>query len=161
MTVAATLVLAGTALNVNAQGIVHFEEIEPDLYFVGNATHNTVFLVTAEGIILADPTNRDFSIELKAEIEQRFDVPVRYVLYSHHHGDHVSGGVVWEDTALFIGHENMLSHFERLPASTPLPSEMVTWDANGNGLIEEVEAPDWTGFNTVSRGPYLIESFIG
>ncbi len=159
ITVVATL-LAGVTFSVSAQGITHFEEIAPDLYFVGNVSHNTVFLVTETGIILADPTNRDFSMELKAEIEERFDVPVRYVLYSHHHGDHVSGGAVWEDTALFIGHENMLSHFELPPADTPLPPEVAEWDADGNGRIAKAEAPDWTGFNTVSRGPYVIEGFI-
>ncbi|NNC65101.1 MAG: hypothetical protein HKN84_09970, partial [Gammaproteobacteria bacterium] len=53
--------------------IERFEEIADDLYYVGNATHNTVFLVTAEGIILADPVNYGFSTELRAEIESRFD----------------------------------------------------------------------------------------
>lgn len=152
--------LSLVAASVSAQGITHFEEIADDLYFVGNMSHNTVFLVTDEGIILADPTNRDFSIELKAEIEERFDVPVRYVLYSHHHGDHVSGGDVWEGTALFIGHENMLGHFDLPPAETSLPPEVAYWDADGNGRIEKAEAPGWTGFNTVSRGPYVIEGFI-
>ncbi len=156
----ALILLAGITPSVFAQGITHFEEIADDLYFVGNASHNTVFLVTNEGIILVDPTNRDFSTELKAEIERRFDVPVRYVLYSHHHADHVSGGAVWEDTAQFVGHENMLGHFELPPADTPLPPEVVEWDADGNGRIEREEAPDWPGFNTVSRGPFEISGFI-
>lgn len=143
----------------SSQGITHFEEIAEDVYFVGNVSHNTVFLVTDEGIILVDPTNRNFSFELKVEIEARFDVPVRYVLYSHHHGDHVSGGAVWEDTATFIGHENMLAHFELPPPDTPLPAEVVEWDVDGDGLIEKSESPGWTGFNTVSRGPYMLEGF--
>ena len=65
----AVVCLMALASAVSAQGITHFEEIAEDLYFVGNVSHNTVFLVTDEGIILADPTNRDFSLELRAEIE--------------------------------------------------------------------------------------------
>ena len=33
-----------------------------DLYTVQNDAHNTVFLVTPEGIILTDPISTDFSV---------------------------------------------------------------------------------------------------
>jgi len=129
-----------TGSSASAQGIVRFDEIAADLYRVGNATHNTVFLVTDEGIILADPINRDFSTELKAELESRFDVPVRYVLYSHHHWDHASGGQVWEETAQFIGHENILGRLAMPPAGTALPGDAAELDANGNGSLERTES---------------------
>jgi glyoxylase-like metal-dependent hydrolase (beta-lactamase superfamily II) len=79
-----------------------------------------VFLVTPEGIILADPINADFSKWLKGELASRFKVPVRYVVYSHHHWDHDSGGDVFADTARFVGHANMLTHLAMPPASTTL-----------------------------------------
>ena len=81
--------------------------ITGDLYRATNNAHHTAFLVTSEGIILTDPIGTDFAIWLKAELADRFTVPVRYVLYSHYHDDHASGGAVFEDTAEFIGHENM------------------------------------------------------
>lgn len=130
----------GFASGASAQGIVRFEEIAEDLYWVGNATHNTVLLVTGDGIILADPVNRDFSTELKTELDRRFGVPVRYVLYSHHHWDHASGGAVWDDTAVFVGHENMLRRLALPPANTALPADAAKLDANGNGSIERSEA---------------------
>ena len=125
---------------VSTQGIVRFDEIAEDLYRVGNATHNTVFLVTDEGIILADPINREFSTELKAEIDNRFDVPVRYVLYSHHHWDHASGGEIWAATAQFVGHEAMLGQLAMPPADTPLPADAAEFDTNGDGRLEQSEA---------------------
>ena len=124
---------------VSTSGIVRFEEIAENLYWVGNVTHNTVFLVTDDGIILTDPINTNFSTELKARIEERFDVPVRYVLYSHHHWDHASGGAVWSETARFIGHENMLAHLAMPSAATPLPADAGQRDANGNGRLEREE----------------------
>ncbi len=115
-------------------------EIAPDLYWAQNNNHHSVFLVTDDGIILADPINTDFSTWLKAELDDRFGVPVRYVLYSHHHWDHASGGAVFEDTARFVGHENMLGNLALLPASTPLPANAAELDANGNGQLEPAEA---------------------
>ncbi len=115
-------------------------EIADDLYWARNNNHYSVFLVTDEGIILVDPLNADFSTWLKAELDDRFDVPVRYVLYSHHHWDHASGGAVFEDTAQFVAHENMLGDLALMPAGTPLPANAAVLDANGNGQIEPSEA---------------------
>ena len=153
---AALLTLAQSAF---AQTLQRFEEIAEDLYYVGNATHNTVFLVTDEGIILADPVNYGFSTELRAEIESRFDVPVRYVLYSHHHADHASGGAVWADTAQFVGHENMLRYLALPPDDTPIPPETIDWDTDGDGLLESHEAINWRGFNTSTRGEFFLAGF--
>ena len=78
-----------------------------NLYRAQNNNHFTAFLVTAEGIILSDTINRDFATWLKSELDDRFGLPVRYVLYSHSDADHASGGEVFADTAEFVGHENM------------------------------------------------------
>lgn len=156
---AITAALVGLTQTASAQTIERFEEIAEDLYYVGNATHNTVFLVTDEGIILADPVNYGFSTELRAEIESRFDVPVRYVLYSHHHADHASGGAVWADTAQFVGHENMASYLALPPADTPIPPESAEWDRNGNGRLESNETLNWRGFNPATRGEFFLAGF--
>lgn len=81
--------------------------ITGDLYRVQNNDHYTVFLVTPAGIVLADPINVNAAIWLKAQLAERFkNVPVRYVLYSHHHQDHASGAAVFNDTAELIAQEN-------------------------------------------------------
>ena len=109
--------------------------ITGDLYRATNNAHHNVFLVTDEGIILTDPIGTDFSNWLKGELDGRFGVPVRYVLYSHYHDDHASGGAVFEDTAESIGHDN-----------TPvnLAAE------EGNEIFAEVRPPDRTYSDTTS-----------
>ena len=124
------------------------EQITGGVYRAMNNNHGTVFLVTPEGIILSDPINTEFSTWLKAEFAARFKVPVRYVVYSHHHWDHASGGDVFADTARFVGHANMLSHLAMPPPSTTLSQvvgqyqPVVKLDANGNGVVEKTEAPE-------------------
>jgi glyoxylase-like metal-dependent hydrolase (beta-lactamase superfamily II) len=82
-------------------------KIRGDLYRFQDNRHHTVFLVTPAGIILGDPISADASTWLKAEIARRFNVPVRYVIHSHSHWDHASGGRVFADTAELWGHANM------------------------------------------------------
>ncbi len=77
---------------------------------------------------------------LKGELTRRFSLPVRFVIYSHSHWDHASGGAVYADTARFIGHENLIKNIAMPPADTPLPQQVRAQDANGNGRIEAGEA---------------------
>src|SRR4029078_1903413 len=114
--------------------------ITGQLYRAQNDNHYTVFLVTADGVIMSDPINRDFSRWLKTEISTRFRVPGRYVLYTHRDWDHASGGVVFADTAQFVGHVNMLAGLAAPGGNPPMPSAAAALDANSNGVIERAEA---------------------
>ena len=122
------------------------ERVNGDVYTATNNNHRTVFLVTKEGIVLADPINADFAKWLKGELATRFKVPVKYVVYSHHHWDHASGGDVFADTAQFVGQANMRSHLAMPPPSTTLSQVVGQYqpvaklDANKNGVVEKSEA---------------------
>jgi glyoxylase-like metal-dependent hydrolase (beta-lactamase superfamily II) len=96
--------LAQEAQRTPVRSIVN---LASDLYRVQNNDHYTVFLVTPDGIILADPINVDVALWLKSQLTERLpNRPVKYVLYSHHHQDHASGAAVFNDTAELIGHAN-------------------------------------------------------
>src|SRR5688572_17425046 len=82
-------------------------KVRGELYKVQNDNPHPWFLVTAEGVIVGDPINGEASTWLKNEIAQRFKVPVRYVVYSHHHWDHARGARVYNDTAEIVGHAAM------------------------------------------------------
>jgi glyoxylase-like metal-dependent hydrolase (beta-lactamase superfamily II) len=114
--------------------------ITGQLYRAQNNNHYTVFLVTPDGIIMSDPINRDFGRWLKGEIASRFKLPVRYVLYTHRDWDHASGGVVFADTAEFVGHRNMLAALAPPAGNPPLTPDAVKMDANRNGVVERSEA---------------------
>lgn len=109
--------------------IVH---VTGDVYRANNGNWWAIFMVTPDGIILGDPLNVPFATWLKGELDDRFGLPVRYVVYSHSHWDHAEGGRVFADTATFVAHANMLLNMDgRYPQ---MPGDMV--DRNNNGLID-------------------------
>lgn len=95
--------------------------IAGDLYRVRNNFHFSVFLVTAAGIIATDPINAEAASWLKQELTKRFNRPVKYLIYSHDHSDHISGGEVFADTAVVIAHENGKEVISREKRSTAVP----------------------------------------
>src|SRR5688572_5195487 len=126
-------------------------QVAPDLYRARNGNWYTIFLVTKAGILLADPINLEFARWLKSELASRFTVPVRYVVYSHSHYDHASGGEVFADTATFVAHENMLRNMDgRYPH---MPGDM--FDRNDNGHIdpEEISIPTNAAPGICGLGP--------
>ena len=80
-----------------------------DVYRFQNNAHFSVFMVTPEGVIATDPISPDAARWLNNEIQERFDVPVKYVIYSHDHWDHVSGGAEFEG-ATIISHANAVPY---------------------------------------------------
>ena len=117
------------------RGIV---QIAGDLYRAQDGFHFTVYLVTPDGIILADPLNADFAGWLRAELESRHGLPVRYVLYSHHHWDHASGGDVFDDTAILVGHEDFPTALAW--GIENFPVQVTITDTNGDGGLDRSEA---------------------
>ncbi len=141
---AASLLLAGmTTLSAAAQEEEtptfmfrnSIQNITGNLYRASNGAWHSIFLVTDEGIILADPLNLPFAQWLKGELDSRFNVPVRYVIYSHSHFDHAAGAGVFADTATIVAHERVAMNMDgRYPH---MPGDMI--DRNSNGTIEKEE----------------------
>ena len=108
-------------------------QIAGDLYEARDGGHNTVFLVTPEGVILGDPMGVEAAQWLKQEIAERFDATVEYVIYSHHHPEHSTGGNVFADTATFVAHENTVAAL-----NAPFPAMRVRWIETGTAGSKEL-----------------------
>ena len=97
-------------------------QIAGDLYRFQNNFHYSVFLVTNEGILVTDPINEDAANWLKAELAKLHpDKPIKYLVYSHDHSDHIAGGQVFEDTATVVAHANAKATIigEKRPTAIP------------------------------------------
>lgn len=95
--------------------------ITGDVYRFQNNFHFSILMVTDEGVLVTDPIDADAATWLKSEIKKRFDKPVKYLVYSHDHRDHIAGGEVFADTATVIAHEKTKAAIlgEKRPTAVP------------------------------------------
>ncbi len=81
-------------------------------------------------------------------MKKRFDIPVKYLILSHDHQDHSSGGEVFSGTATVIAHENAKKVIIREKRPTAVPdltfSDKMTVSLGGkksNSLMLEKDIP--------------------
>jgi glyoxylase-like metal-dependent hydrolase (beta-lactamase superfamily II) len=100
------------------------------VYVFRNVGHQAMFIVTPDGVIATDPVaygRPTGGQDYLNEIRKVTDKPVKYVIYSHHHYDHIAGGKAFKDAgATFIAHRRAKERLEMLKdPHTVLPDEVV------------------------------------
>lgn len=101
-----------------------------NVYIYRYANHQSMFVVTKDGVIAADPIGlaRPQAVTTYIdEIKKVTDKPVKYVVYSHHHYDHIAGGKPFKALgATFVAHENVKKRLAPLnDPDTVLPDRNV------------------------------------
>jgi glyoxylase-like metal-dependent hydrolase (beta-lactamase superfamily II) len=97
-------------------------KLADDVYVFRHQSHQAIFITTPKGVVVTDPINVEAAAWLKTEIKKLTDQPVRYVIYSHDHADHITGGTVFADTAVFVSHWAARREILKEPRSqTPVP----------------------------------------
>jgi glyoxylase-like metal-dependent hydrolase (beta-lactamase superfamily II) len=92
--------------------------------------YQAMFVVTPEGVIVTDPIGYLRPQAVKTyldEIRKITSAPIKYVVYSHHHFDHIAGGRPFKDLgATFIAQRRAKEHLEALQyADAVIPDEVV------------------------------------
>jgi glyoxylase-like metal-dependent hydrolase (beta-lactamase superfamily II) len=101
-----------------------------NVYIFRNGGHQSMFIVTKDGVIATDPVaygRPQGGAQYVAEIRKITSAPIRYLIYSHHHYDHIAGGQAFKDAgATIIAHRRAKQRLEKLQdPATPLPDETV------------------------------------
>jgi glyoxylase-like metal-dependent hydrolase (beta-lactamase superfamily II) len=102
-----------------------------NVYVFRYGNHQSMFVVTPEGVIATDPIGYgrpQAVVTYVEEIKKVTDKPIKYLIYSHHHYDHIAGGKPFQDAgAKIIAHKKAKERLAVLKdPATPLPD--VTFD---------------------------------
>ncbi|ATC87635.1 MBL fold metallo-hydrolase [Pseudoalteromonas arctica] len=99
------------------------EDLGDGLHRFIDDRHRSVFLITPEGAIVTDPLNKKAATWLNEQIKTRFNVPVKYVIYSHNHSDHIYGAEVFKSPhTTFIANKLAAQDIKNTQMKTVTPS---------------------------------------
>ena len=125
-------VLAAAALAAQAQQRPLYQTTKVEgtdgVYIFRNGGHQSMFVVTRDGVIATDPIaygRPQAAVTYVDEIKKVSDKPIKYLIYSHHHYDHIAGGKPFKDAgAKIVAHKRAKERLEQIKdPHTPLPDE--------------------------------------
>jgi glyoxylase-like metal-dependent hydrolase (beta-lactamase superfamily II) len=82
------------------------EKLADDLHVIVGSGGNVAVLTTGEGVILVDDKFDRNVPEILDKVRSITSQPVRYVLNTHHHGDHSGGNQTLIKSAEIVAHDN-------------------------------------------------------
>lgn len=99
------------------------EQVSQSVYRWGSDGQYGAYVLTSDGIIVVDGHYCDSGTVqwLKSELHERHGVPVKYVVLSHDHPDHICNSQIFSGTAVTIGHRNIRSHILREGRNSAVP----------------------------------------
>ena len=101
-----------------------------NVYIFRYQNHQSMFVVTPAGVIVTDPISYGRPQAAKAyleEVRKITQAPIKYLIYSHHHYDHIAGGKVFKDAgATIVAHRRAKERLaQRRPDDVVLPDQVV------------------------------------
>ena len=104
-----------------------------NVYIFRNVNHQSIFIVTKAGVIATDPVaygrptgGQSYVDEIKKVTNQ----PIKYLIYSHHHYDHIAGGKAFKDAgARVIAHKRAKERLDAIKDPHTVPVDEVVTDA--------------------------------
>jgi len=93
------------------------------VYIFEFAGYQSMFVIDPAGVVITDPISPAAAPVYLAEVRKLTAAPIKYVVYSHHHFDHIAGGAPFKQAgAVFVAHRNAKVQLERLknPAVVPI-----------------------------------------
>jgi glyoxylase-like metal-dependent hydrolase (beta-lactamase superfamily II) len=101
-----------------------------NVYVFRYGNHQSMFIVTSKGVIATDPISYERPAKPYIDaIKAVTDKPIKYVIYSHHHYDHIAGGQPFKDLgATFIAHRRARERLLELKKQNALLADIVMPD---------------------------------
>src|SRR5215831_16986075 len=103
-------------------------KVTDNVYIFRYGNHQSIFIVTPAGVIATDPISERRPAKPYIDaIQPVTKAPIKYVIYSHSHFDHIAGGKPFKDLgATFVAHANAKARIAALkPDDVVIPDQVV------------------------------------
>jgi len=108
-------------------------KVTDNVYIFRYGGHQSMFIVTPAGVVATDPISERRPAKPYIDaIQAVTKAPIKYVIYSHLHFDHIAGGKPFKDLgAVFVAHRNAQARIAALkPADVVPPDQAVDGKRN-------------------------------
>lgn len=86
------------------------EKLADDLHVIVGSGGNVAVLTTDEGVILVDDKFDRNVPEILERVKSITSQPVKYIINTHHHGDHTGGNTTLIKSAEIVAHDNVYTN---------------------------------------------------
>ena len=109
------LLIAAAPAAAQTPPIAIVKSIGEGVYVFQFAGYQSLLVIDPDGVLVTDPISEAAAKAYVAEIRKLTQAPIRYVVYSHHHYDHIAGAAPFKAAgAEFVAHRNATVQLERL-----------------------------------------------
>jgi glyoxylase-like metal-dependent hydrolase (beta-lactamase superfamily II) len=98
-----------------------------NVYIFRYGGHQSMFIVTPQGVIATDPISERRPAKPYIDaIQAVTKAPIKYVIYSHSHFDHIAGGKPFKELgAVFVAHKNAKARIDALKSPDVVSPDQV------------------------------------
>jgi cyclase len=129
MTRTKSLALILTVLLVCGSAVAHdpasqdkgpftLKKLADDTYVLYGRGGNIGFVVTDEGVVIVDDQFADLAPGIAEQIKSVSTKPIRFLINTHHHGDHTGGNGFFIKMTTIVAHDNVRKHMLAGPQET-------------------------------------------
>ncbi len=147
---AQTAAPAPTAHHDRPPGAVfRLQPMAGNVYALYGRGGNVGFFVGPEAVTVVDSQFKDMAPGIVEEIRKVTDKPIKFLVNTHHHGDHVGGNETFRQFAMIIAHDNvrvrMLASPQTILAEYPARLEAAKKAGNEQSVKFLSEQIEWAG----------------
>lgn len=91
---------------------IQVSKVRGTVYMMKGAGGNIGFSVGDDGIVLVDDQFAPLAGKIRTALQEITDKPLRFVINTHYHFDHIDGNAVFQKEAPVIAHDNVRKRLE-------------------------------------------------
>lgn len=145
------------------QDIFKVKPLAGGVYALYGRGGNIGFFVGPDAVLVIDSQFKDIAPGIVAEIKKVTDKPIKFLINTHHHGDHVGGNEIFRQFALIVAHDNvrkyMLASPQDIQKDYPAMIEDAKKAANADRVKALTEQLEWARKAKVEDIPAPVMTF--
>jgi cyclase len=115
------------------------QELSRGVWVLYGKGGNVAFAVGPDAVLVVDSQFKELAPGIVKQIQAVSDKPIKYLVNTHHHGDHTGGNEVFRPFAVILAHENVRKRMLLSPQTILKEYPAYLEDAKKQGKAEDVK----------------------